>query len=350
MRKRMISCMIAAITIVSTLLSGCDVSVTTGPEEKKSPEPKTRKEDELGFGLSGVEDHIYEIESRSFPLYVNSTDEEDGPGIELAFMDGAGQVPYITVSNAVDLLETVIGKLYPEYDPKEYKLTVTTDKDSAVLTRPSHYYAEFDFDDNTIYFLDFDAFIRLSEKEPLMNTISSSGYDDDGNPFLFQISDSSFERYGEPVTFRPGDYGIDLVAQDGEYYIPLQLFSDIFMSQYKLNTLFNEEAAFVIGGGNIDAVSEKYFVENAPTKRSKELAAFNYKELCFALDALYGLKEQHNIKSFDLLFKQTGLVEPLLSTDPQEVGQAISDLTLKYFDDGHSVYARSRSYMMKKEY
>lgn len=51
---------------------------------------------------------------------------------------------------------------------------------------------------------------------------------------------------------------------------------------------------------------------SAPTgNRSKALAEFTYNELCLALDMHYGLKELHDIDTFDALFKQTGLDERL---------------------------------------
>ena len=63
---------------------------------------------------------------------------------------------------------------------------------------------------------------------------------------------------------------------------------------------------------------------------------------------MYGLKEQHHITDFDLLFQETGLYAPMMSKDPEEAGQAIADLTFKYFDDQHSG-ALFRSYMAKDD-
>ena len=341
--------MLALIVVATTLLTGCNVSVNTAPQTEEQAFTRMRTEDKFGYGLSMIEDRTYGIEKKRVPLYLASTDEEDTTEIDLVFMDGEGQVPYITTACAGGLLNMLMVKFYSEYDPREYALTITEDGNKVTLTRPTHYYAEFDFDENTIYFLDYDGFIRLSDNVPLLDTISCTGFTDEGEPFLFQASESSFERYGDPVLFRPGDYGIDLIEQDGEYFIPLQLFSDIFLSPYRMNTLFNEQAVFVLGGGNFADIADVYLDVDAPEERSDALIEYNYKELCFALDALYGLKDQHRIENFDTLFKETGLVEPLLSKDPMQAGQALADLTLKFFDDGHSAFANTRSYMMKEE-
>ena len=207
MRTKLISSILVTVLTVSTFLSGCNVSVNTVPEAKAEGLLKVRAEDELGYGLSRITDHVHEIESKTFPLYVETT-EDDPWSIELAFTDGAGQVPYITLSNAQDLFDKLIAKYYTLYKPEEYKLTSTVDGATVILTRPSGYFAEIDFDEDTIYFLDFDGFLRLSENAPLLDTITAEQFDDEGRPYLFQMSESSFERYGVPVTFRPGDYMI----------------------------------------------------------------------------------------------------------------------------------------------
>ncbi len=48
-------------------------------------------------------------------------------------------------------------------------------------------------------------------------------------------------------------------------------------------------------------------------------------ELCLALDNLYGLKEIHDISSFDEVFTETGYKHDLLSTDPNVKDGALLD-------------------------
>jgi hypothetical protein len=112
-----------------------------------------------------------------------------------------------------------------------------------------------------------------------------------------------------------------------------------------MNTLYNGKEVFILLGGNMAPYEEAYYNVPRPARRSEALAEFNYNELCFALDSLYGLKEQHNIKKFDTMFLQSGLKMPLLSTDPQEAGQALCDLTFMHLDDLHSAFSK-HSFMM----
>ena len=315
-------------------------------------EPAVTSKNMVELAASGelfkVNDHDYQIEKKTMPLYLGSSDEEDTSEIEVAFMDGITDVPYISVETMKDLISKLLESYYEMNGGKNYDLEIKKDDDTVLLTRETQYPAKIDFANDTIRFYDFDAFLRISEDAPLMDVISQTGFNDKGEAHLFQKSDTSFERYGSPVTFSPGEYGIDLIRQGDEYYVPLQLVSDLILSAYRANVLYNNETVCVAMVGGVDYFDDKYYISDAPTERSDDLIAFNYKELCFALDALYGLKTQHNITDFNNLFQMTGLIEPLMSKEPQEEAQALADLLCKYLDDGHSGNVH-QSYMMKED-
>ena len=338
-----------AAEITDTAESGeVAVQETDTAEAAGDGEKKTAMELWASGELFTVKEKTHQVEKKTLPMYFGDTEPEDILEIDVNFMDGVTDIPYITPEVMESLLSRLTSQFYKEQGGENYSLEIKKDGDTVILTRETQYPVRIDFAKDTISFYDYDAFIRVKDSDPLLDVITSTGFNDKGEPYLFQKSDTSFERYGNPVTFSPGEYGIDLISQDGEYYLPLQLVSDIILSQYSVNTLYNGEAVFVMGGGNMEPLAEKYYIDNAPEKRSEELAAYNYQELCFALDALYGLKEQHNISDFNNLFQMTGLVMDMLSTDPQVSGQALADLTIKYFDDSHSAFI-SRSYMMKEE-
>ena len=80
--------------------------------------------------------------------------------------------------------------------------------------------------------------------------------DDNGEPALFQKSDTSFERFGDPLTLKPGAYGIDLVYQDDEYYVPLQLISDFILTNYGGNVVYNTEAVCIVYIGRPDYLED----------------------------------------------------------------------------------------------
>lgn len=285
----------------------------------------------------------HEIGKRTVPIYYSNAQEGSKDKIDLYFIDGVNDVPYISVTAAKDILIRMVRAM----DAPKYNLTMQSKGERVMLSRETHYPVIFDCGEDTISFWDYDAFMVRLPDATLMDLVAVSGFNDQGEAELFQRSNTSFERYGESITFHPGDYGIDLICQDGEYYIPLQLFSDILLSQNGMNSLYNGASVFILQGGNLQPFEDLYYNVPHPAKRSDALAKFNYNELCFALDSLYGLKEQHNIKNFDTMFMQAGLKEPLLSPDPQTAGQALWDLTFMHLDDLHSSFA-NRSYMMKE--
>ena len=304
--------------------------------------------EKVGSGeLFKVEEHTYQIDTKKVPLYHGYSDEESTFDIEVAFLDGETNVPYISLETMKEMLCRWISQAKAADGGKNYDLEIEKNGDMVILTRENQYPVKINFAENTIEFYDYDAFIKISPDAPLMDVIASTGYDKNGEPALFQKSDTSFERFGSPLTLKPGEYGIDLVYQDDEYYVPLQLISDIILSNYGGNVVYNTEAVCIVYLGHPEYLEDAFYPANMPEERSDGLIAFNYKELCFALDALYGLKEQHNITDFNNLFQSTGLVVPLLSKDPQEAGQALADLCCKYFDDGHSGNVNA-SYMMKE--
>ena len=337
--KRILSMLLAALLIFT--LSAAAFADGTGDENKSLLE-------KLGSGeLFTVKEHTYQIDTKTVPLYQGFADEESTFDIEVAFLDGETNVPYVTLETMKEMLYRWVSMAKASEGGKNYDLEIEKNGDIVILTRENQYPVKINFAENTIEFYDYDAFIKISPDAPLMDVIASTGYDDNGEPALFQKSDTSFERFGDPLTLKPGAYGIDLVYQDDEYYIPLQLISDFILTNYGGNVVYNTEAVCLVYIGRPDYLEDAFYPTDVPEERSEDLIAFNYKELCLALDTLYGLKAQHNITDFNNLFQSTGLVVSLLSKDPQEAGQALADLCCKYFDDGHSGNVNA-SYMMKE--
>ena len=337
--KRILSMLLAALLMFT--LSAAAFADETNDENKSLIE-------KLGSGeLFTVKEHTYQIDTKTVPLYQGFADEESTFDIEVAFLDGETNVPYVTLETMKEMLYRWVSMAKASEGGKNYDLEIEKNGDIVILTRENQYPVKINFAENTIEFYDYDAFIKISPDAPLMDVIASTGYDANGEPALFQKSDTSFERYGGPLTLKPGAYGIDLVYQDDEYYIPLQLISDFILTNYGGNVVYNTEAVCIVYIGRPDYLGDAFYPTDVPKERSEDLIAFNYKELCLALDTLYGLKAQHNITDFNNLFQSTGLVVSLLSKDPQEAGQALADLCCKYFDDGHSGNVNA-SYMMKE--
>ena len=84
-------------------------------------------------------------------------------------------------------------------------------------------------------------------------------------------------------------------------------------------------------------LAEMYFGAG-PAERSEAFAEFGFNELSLMLDYQYGLKDNHGIDSFRDMFRQIGLKNDLMSTDPAKADQALHDFLSFYLDDVHTYY------------
>ena len=285
----------------------------------------------------------YQITDREVPYYISSKDIQFP--LTLSFLDSQTEIPYISVQEMIQLVTNAY-KTGSQglVNMDQFQLNLDIKGDRVTVYRENGYEMFLDFDTDTITFVDYDAFKRFSSTGDIIDLVQLPDHDEQGRPAYFQRLDSSSERYGKAIKFNLGAYGIRLIRQGDNYYIPLQTVSDILLSTKSLGILYNGQAVFSVLN---DELNEMYY--NAPTgSRSPALAMFNYKELCLALDYLYGLKPQHNIDSFSEEFEMNGLNKDLLSTDPAVSNAALDKLTLFYLDDSHSALQKP-SYLVGPE-
>lgn len=272
------------------------------------------------------------IRSAEVPMYFYSIDQQDS--INLYFTDDSLDIPYLDI----DTVEELIERVYHEINEDNgYSLDVEKSGSLVTFTRDNQYYMEIDFDKDTFSFKDFDAFFVPSWSKTIMDVLSPDGVFDG-----FIISeDSSYSRYGSEVVIDLKKYGIDLVADGGNYYIPLQTVSDIMLALpcYVL-LLYNERSVFVYEYGSETGkdLLRKWYEAEPVQEKSEALSEFSYNELCMVMDYYYGLKEYHGIDSFDKFFSDVALKDALKSQDSAVGANALSVFLDLYIDDSHSGY------------
>ena len=293
--------------LVMTMLTGCNVNLATGDALTSAPPVP------------------HDITEESFPLYYENADDKSE--ISLYFSDGE-DIPYITIEETLDLLNRI------QADNDLYELAYDG-SDHAVITRKgTSFDADFDFAEDTVTFFDYNAFLR-TEGAPFIDIFEGEKEESIGSMFKVVYSN---DRYGKVMTFDLGAYDIDLIKDGDGWYIPLQTFSDLFLSHYSGFTLFNNECVIIAYNSLDEDLSDVYYSAPASEAVSAELADFSYNELCFALDHLYGLKEIHDIDSFDEYFFEAGIKKALSGTDPVSSDEALIKLINYGFDDLHSTY------------
>ena len=163
--------------------------------------------------------------------------------------------------------------------------------------------------------------------------------EDDGAPKMFTPSGKSFNQFGEMAKIPLADYSIDLIASEGECYIPMQTLSDLLLSLQYILLVFNGEEVICTSYGT-DFVSQMY--KAAPQDMSPAFAQFNYNEVMLLLDTYYGLKDEHHISSFrDMVLYNSDLVSIIANTDPKAFDSTLAALLMTYLDDGHSGFLSS---------
>ena len=261
------------------------------------------------------------------------------------FIDGT-DVPYLALSDWQDIVESYLAA--DSYGAEvladgSFRFNFSMEGNNGVLTREDGYTAVFDCDADTIRFLDFDAFLRLRSDDCLTDMVGTLNFAPDGSVRYYQRAGASYQRYGKEVILNAADYGIDLVAQSGECYVPMQTLCDFLMGHLSACLFWNGEIV-VVGPPNVfgrrdelTPLGELYY-SVAPRERSEAMAQFSYSELCMALDALYGMRNSHGIDRFDDLLDDTGLKADLMGTDPVQADRALYQLLNWHLDDRHTSF------------
>ena len=284
------------------------------------------------------------LEEVTLPMYFRSADNKED--VKVYFADKNHEIPYIDAGMVKELLNRVYHEINNDsgFDVK-YKIKGS----KTVFTRENGYTMELDCEKDTLYFRDYDAFLMPSSSPTIIDVLEHYGLIN----VLKTVEESAFSRYGTDVVFNLGAYDIDLIEKNGISYMPLQTFGDICtaLSSYTV-FIYNEKGIYVDEFGS-DAYEKELLTkcrddsERQPT-RSKEIIDFTYNELCMSLDYFYGLKEHHNIWSFDDYFVETGLKQKLKTSDAFEAATAYYDMVWKYLDDLHSTYY-GRSWRLEKD-
>ena len=298
----------------------------------------------------------YKITRRNIPTYFFEYKSEDNRKIPLYYMNGT-DVPYFEITDMVSVYKTILNQCgKPEFD-----LEVKKDGDKVTLTRENGFFSVLNFEDDTIFFWDYDGFFTSSRTKTLLDLIMPV-YETADFTFMLKTLESN-ERTGNTVTLDAGDYNIDFVRKGDKYYIPVQTFSDIFLSSFGAGVaLYNTRSLiFYLDGieslynnttGKYSKLGQVYYGKDgkyATGKISETMSEFSVNEFCFAMDTLYGLKKEHNITNFKdvIIQNKTGL--NMYSTNAKKIDRELWNLIYKNVDDIHSRYALS-SYASGADY
>ena len=352
---------------------------------------------------------IHQIEMKTVPVY-NYPSGISGVGFPLYFADGADDLAYVDLTDWAELINKTFANSSSAQGYAGFHVTYEVDETGKVvtLTRESGNIMAVDFENSQIIWDDYVGFLQ-GTNTPYLDLSMLPQTNEQGEPILLSCTNSR-ERHGNATRLNLKDYyGINIIAQDGKYLVPLQTLSAFtFYSKY-MGMYYNQEGLFVApvkdmvnleeqlpdilyANGLItpemiaeaqkcttsaerkayflDAISQteqgkmileaiqaqiqqsfygQYSAASPKGKRSEALTAFGYGEFCLEMDFFYGLKDAHHISRFSDFLTQVGLAADLLDPEAQTADDAIYDITTYWLDDGHT-QTISRSYLVDPGY
>lgn len=282
---------------------------------------------------------VEEMEKKTLTIEaVTSANKETG---DFYFKKGDNEIPYITIADCAKYISGMEGYINENG-------SVTREGQILTMTLPNKETAVFDFASKTITVAQPDKFFcRKGYTTDLSTARAANGFDVSGNPIYIKEDEPSYFLKSKAQVFYLGGYGIPMVLDGEQGYIPLQTFSDLLANKLHFVFFYNGQTVY-IHLGSIDLLKEDYYSASTGT-RSRNLIDFTYKELCLNFDSNYGLKPQQGISSFDDFFLRTGRKESLMSADPKVFDDALNYILSNDLDDGHS-HGVASSYLAGSSY
>ena len=343
----------------------------------------------------------HQIEKKVVPYYMFSAENKSPNGFPLYFADGVKDLPYVDLADWVKMMNEILPVVSPVLNA-DYHLDTIVDEENGMVTlsRENDSLMTLDFDDGTIIWSDYSAFVQEANG-PYQDLSTIPPKDENGLPNLLSAI-AIRAKHGGITAVSLKNYAIPMIAQDGKHLLPMQTLCAFMLYPCFVSMYYNQECVMLSptsemktpyedianellglvtpemiaqteamglseqeavqallgvvseteeGTAVIKAYGEEYekslhkIYASAPEgERSKELTWFGFHELVLEMDSFYGLKDVHHIDSFDEYLFQTSLDEALLGTSTAEADNAIADLVSLYLDDGHSAFI-SPSYL-----
>ena len=222
----------------------------------------------------------------SVPVYRETMDSSESVTVRTI----AG-IPYMKIDEFYNELYFTGADKYPE---KAKQMTVTHNGSTFEAPAYDGTKATFDTDADTFACDNLDAYTLA----PYYSLFLAEQADPSA-PF---VRVSGTDRTGDltPRTVDFKKYGIDLVADGDDLWVPLPTLECIFCSPYVYDVFYNGKGIYVSDGmqvlqqTNAKDTDENYYAF-ASEKRSDQRIAFDYGNLCFYVDTFYGHPESSRI-------------------------------------------------------
>lgn len=255
---------------------------------------------------------------------------------DLYFITGEGDVPFLCVNNSADILQRSSNDLTVSFANPIISVNRGENAGQILL----------DATQKKVTFKNLDLYAANHGKTSELDLVKDYGVTSDKKTRYIKNQDSegrNYYRSGHDVSVDLTSYQIPVYLLDGQVYLPVQTFSDLFLASRNIYLLYNGIALYM-SGANLSTSLISDFYKATPGNRSEATAKFTYHELTLFLDIYYGLKDEKKIESFATLCEKNGLDESLQSLDPVTSDKAFLKLLDSYLADYHSGFLRPSAY------
>ena len=169
---------------------------------------------------------------------------------------------------------------------------------------------------------------------------SSLSLDPNKPSMLFEIRQSSKYYGSDPCVATFAYDEVPMLKSEDSILLPLQVMSDFFLSPKSSFIQYNGKSVYSFSKEpnlTSPALWKQYVEETEKLETvSPVMAQVNYYELCNVLEARYGLRQAHDIDSFDSYFRRRGLRDEFLSGNLERIQRAEEMMGVLLFEDFHS--------------
>ena len=264
--------------------------------------------------------------------------------------DKLTRVPHISLKKFYKLMTSKTMTI-TKISPSVYEVKTANDEIAIINTY-----------EDTLECADYENFISTT----VYRQEGVGNYYYDGAPFL-RVSDVIYNTEPETKYIDFKQYGIDLIGQYDDIILPVTTASNIFTGPTMLTCFCTNSHIYFIDPNDDNYETGSYLNNSTARKeilsnfdnntRSKEIADFTYRELCFLIDTYYGLPGREYLHDDMVEFHDLDAVlmnknsdtrkcrEFLKSTNMIEYFAGLSMLDAFLSDAGHTVVDAGINYL-----
>ncbi|MER2151301.1 MAG: S41 family peptidase [Candidatus Limivicinus sp.] len=280
---------------------------------------------------------------KTVPVY-----RESMTGDETVTLRMVGDIPYIKIDDYYNKLLFTGAEKYPQ---QASPMKVTRSGSVYETTAYDGTKGIFNAEENTFTCENLDAY-----STPPYYALLLASERDPSAPFV-SISHTDYTGDRKTVNVDFGRYGIDILGEGDELWVPLAVLQGLFCSPFAYNVFYNGKNIYLSDGMeqlqtvNAKDMDEDYYAFGE-TERSEEKINFDYGSLCFYVDTCYGYPERSRLSAsiaevgLDQTLDRTidgmdlpGVKKLLLSPDIKEYACGLYLLLMALDDGGHTAFA-----------